>query len=166
MSRREHQTMPHNAAGFTLIELAFAITVIGFLLSFGVTAWMSMKTTHQISATETTLKSASSCLSNYVIHSGVTPPQAYFTNSCSDTDSWGEKIIYYNNGDGLQLLSATTKTVRDRDGDHPDALWVIVSSGPNGVVETTSTATVWDCSAGDDLCTFTSKNVLIYETNK
>ncbi len=158
--------MQHNAAGFTLIELAFAITVIGLLLSFGISSWMSMKTTHQISATNTTLQSASSCLSNYVIHSGVTPPQAYFTSRCSDTDSWGEKVIFYNNGDGQQLTSTGTKTVRDRDGDHPDALWLLVSSGPNGVIETTSSATVWDCSAGDDLCTFTSKNALIYETNK
>lgn len=166
MNRRQHPIRDCNATGFTLIELAFAITVIGLLLSFGVTAWMSMKTTHQISATKTTLQSASSCLANYVLHSEVTPPQAYFTSKCSDTDSWGENIVYYNNGDGIQLTSATSKTVRDEVGDHPDALWLVVSAGPNGIIETTSSATVWDCSLGDDLCDFTSKKILIYETRK
>ena len=152
--------------GFTLVELSLVIVVIGLLLGFGITAWMSMKTSQQISATTTTLKTAASCLSKYVIHSEQTPAQTYFSKRCVDVDPWGQDIIYYNNGDNQEISSATTKTVRDGDGDHPDALWMIVSSGPNGTIETTSSATLWDCSLGDDLCQYTTKNALVYEINK
>ncbi|BHH84485.1 type II secretion system protein [Desulforhopalus sp. 52FAK] len=152
--------------GFTLVEIALVITVIGLLLTFGLSAWMSMKTSQQISATLTTLKTSSSCLGNYVIHSATVPPQTYFAKNCTETDAWGRDIVYYNNGDDIELTSASTKTVRDSDGDHPDGLWLLVSSGPNGVFETTSNSSPWDCSTGDDLCHFTSKNALIYETKK
>jgi len=166
MKARIPHRKPLNQRGFTLVEIALVITVIGLILSFGVSAWMSMKTSQQISATETTLKTVASCLSNYVIHSGKTPPQDYFSNKCVETDSWGQSIVFYNIGDNIELTIATSKKVRDDDGDHPDGLWVLVSSGPNSIVETTSTGTLWDCSQGDDLCHFTSKNALIYETYK
>jgi len=152
--------------GFTLVELALVLTVVGLLLTFGTSAWMSMKTSQQISAAETALKTASSCLSNYVIHSGKTPPQAYFTRHCRETDPWGEDLLYYNNGDGLDTTIAPTKVVRDSEGDHPDAIWLVVSSGINTTIETSSSATLWDCSGGDDLCHFVTKSELIYERNR
>lgn len=152
--------------GFTLIELSMVITVIGLLLSFGITSWMSMKTSQQISAANTTLKTVSNCLINYVIHSGTIPPQAYFSKHCSASDPWGENIVYYNSGDSQKISSLTTRTVTDENGSHIDAAWVLVSSGPNKTIETTSSPSLWDCSPGDDLCHITSKNNLIYEINK
>ena len=166
MKRRENHRISFNDRGFTLVEIALVITVIGLLLTFGVSAWTSMKTSQQISATNTTLKTVSSCLTNYVIHSGTVPPQTYFTNKCLETDAWGQDLAYYNNGEDIKVTSASTKTVRDSRGDNPDGLWLVVSGGPNGVIETSSTSSPWDCSTSDDLCHFTSKNTLIYETNK
>lgn len=160
------KTTNSNDHGFTLIELALVITVIGLLLSFGISAWMSMKTSQQISAANATLKTVSNCLINYTIHSGTIPPQAYFTKHCVASDPWGESIVYYNNGDDQEISLVTTKIVTDATGDHPDAAWILVSSGLNKTVETTSTSTIWDCSPGDDLCHTTSKNTLIYEINK
>lgn len=157
---------PLNNHGFTIIELALVITVIGLLLSFGISAWMSMKTSQQISAANATLKTVTNCLINYTIHSGTIPPQSYFTKHCVVSDPWGKNIVYYNNGDNREISTVTTKIVRDSTGDHPDASWILISSGLNKTVETTSTASMWDCSPGDDLCHYTSKNTLIYETNK
>lgn len=165
MIQRPH-TINSNNHGFTLIELALVITVIGILLSFGISAWMSMKTSQQISAANATLKTVSNCLINYTIHSGTIPPQAYFTKHCVASDPWGENVVYYNNGDDQEISLVTTKITTDSTGDHPDTAWILVSSGLNKTVETTSTATIWDCSPGDDLCHSTSKNTLIYEINK
>ena len=165
MKQRSQITRPGNR-GFTLIELAMVITVIGLLLSFATASWMSMKTSQQISAANTTLKTASHCLVNYTIHSGTVPPQAYFSSHCNTRDPWGENIVYYNNGDNLNISSVTTKIMRDDSGDHPDAAWILVSRGPNQILDITSNTTMWDCSPGDDLCHTTSKNTLIYEINK
>lgn len=160
------QTIGTNNHGFTLIELAIVITVIGLLLSFAITSWMSMKTSQQISAANATLKTVSNCLINYSIHSGTIPPQTYFTKYCIKSDPWGKNISYYNNGDNQNISLVTTKITRDATGDHPDTAWLLVSGGPNETVEITSTATMWDCSPGDDLCHTTSKNTLIYEINQ
>lgn len=159
-------TQDHSQQGFTLIELAFVITVMGLLLSFSVVAWMSMKTSQQLSAAKTTLTSVSNCLSNYVIHSGTIPPQAYFTLHCVKQDPWGENIIYYNNGDNQKVSAIIAKIFRDESGDHPDAAWILASSGPDKIINVSSTPTLWDCSGGDDLCQATSKSILIYEINK
>lgn len=155
-----------NIHGFTIIELAMVITVMGLLLSFGITSWMSMKTSQQISAANATLKTVSNCLINYSIHSATIPPQTYYTKHCIKSDPWGENIVYYNNGDNQKIPLAITKTARDATGDHPDTAWLLVSGGPNKTVETTTTPSMWDCSPGDDLCHTTSKNTLIYEINK
>lgn len=162
------QTIGSNDNGFTLIELALVITVIGLLLSFGISAWMSMKTSQQISAANTALKTLSNCLINYTIHSGTIPPQAFFTKHCVASDPWGKKIVYYHNiaDENKKISLVTTKVVKDATGDHSDTVWILVSSGPNKTVETISTASMWDCSPGDDLCHSTSKNTLIYEINK
>ncbi|WP_169309235.1 type II secretion system protein [Desulforhopalus sp. IMCC35007] len=159
-------TQNHQQRGFTLIELALVITIMGLLLSFGLVAWMSMKTSQQISAVKTTLTSVSDCLSNYVIHSGTIPPQAYFTRHCAVLDPWGNSIIYYNTGDNQEVSAVTTKTLRDETGDHPDTAWILASGGPDGTITISSTTTLWDCSGGDDLCRATSKSILIYEINK
>ncbi|MFT5700359.1 MAG: prepilin-type N-terminal cleavage/methylation domain-containing protein [Desulforhopalus sp.] len=156
----------HDQKGFTLIELAMVVTAMGLLLSFGIVSWMSMKTSQQISAANTTLQTVSTCLINYVIHSGTIPPQAYFTNHCTKKDPWGNNIVYYNNGDNQTISTVTTKTVRDASGDHPDTAWILVSSGLDGITDVTSTSLLWDCSPGDDLCHATSKSILIYEINK
>ncbi len=152
--------------GFTLVEMAIVITVVGILLSFITVSWMSMKSTQQISSAKTVLETVSSCLVNYVIHSETIPPQSYFTQYCADTDPWGNAIIYYNSGDDQKIAAVVTKTVRDANGDHADSAFIVVSPGPDKTVQVNSTATLWDCSTGDDLCHTTSKNTLIYESNR
>lgn len=166
MKTQTVKTSNYKQQGFTLIELAMVITVVGFLLSFGVTSWMSMKTSQQISAANAALRTAARCLTGYVIHSEKIPPHAYFTEHCTDKDPWGQDIIYYNNGDDRLISTVTTKIVRDMNGDHPDAAWLLVSSGPDTTVATTSSTSLWDCTPGDDLCHSTSKNTLLYEINK
>lgn len=161
-----HPEITFNDRGFTILELALVITVIGLLLSFGISAWMSMKTSQQISAANATLKTVTNCLINYSIHSATIPPQSYFTKHCVASDPWGTNIVYYNNGDDQEISTVTTKTVRDATGDHPDAAWILVSGGLNKTVETVSTVSMWDCSPGDDLCHYTSKNTLSYEINR
>ena len=160
------KTLEYKQQGFTLIELAMVITVVGLLLSFSVSSWMSMRTSQQISAANATLTTAARCLTSYVIHSEKIPPHAYFTEHCTAKDPWGQNIIYYNNGDDRPIAAVTTKIVRDMNGDHPDAAWLLISSGPDTTVTTTSSTSLWDCTPGDDLCQTTSRNTLLYEINK
>lgn len=160
------QSTGTNNHGFTIIELAMVITVMGLLLSFSIASWMSMKTSQQISAANAALKTVSNCLINYAIHSGTIPPQTYYTRHCIASDPWGENIVYFNNVDNQEIPLVTTKIARDATGDHPDTAWLLVSGGLNKNVETTTTLSMWDCTPGDDLCHTTSKNTLIYEINK
>lgn len=152
--------------GFTLIELLLAITIVGLILSFSVTAWLSMKSSQQISSTAVLLKTAAQCLESYVVHSGKIPPQTYFIAHCRRLDPWGNNLFYENNGDDREIAKVTTKSYRDGNGDHPDAAWIIGSPGPNRTRQLLSTTTLWDCATGDDLCHMTSRNGLFYEINK
>lgn len=152
--------------GLTLIEMLLAITIIGLILSYGLTAWLSMKSSQQISAAATIVKMASECLENYVILSGKIPPQSFFAAHCVVLDPWQNQLIYENNGDDQEIASVVAKTFRDENGDHPDAAWIIASTGPDGARSMTTSATVWNCSTGDDLCRIVTKNALLYEIHK
>ncbi len=148
--------------GFTLFELLLVITIFGIIVSIGVTAWFSMRTSQQISSTVTFLKTASKCMENYVIHSRKITPQSYFLSNCSRLDPWGNAIMYQNSGDDQNVASAATKIFRDENGDHPDTVWIMTSFGPDGIQDMVSTAALWDCSSGDDLCQTLTRNTLIY----
>ncbi len=152
--------------GFSLLEMAMVLAVLGLLLSFMSVAWISMKRSQQISSAKTMLEAVSNCLLDYVIHSRAIPPQSYFTQYCADTDPWGNAVVYYNSEDNQEIPAVVSKIVRDANNDHPDAAFVVVSPGPDGTVTLSSTTALWDCSSGDDLCLATSKNTLIYETSR
>lgn len=165
MNRRYPYSMSDNR-GFTLLENLLVITIVGLLLSFSVTAWQTIKSSQQISSTVTLLKTASQCLESYVIHSERIPPASYFIAHCSRLDPWGNAILYENNGDNQEVANVISKTLKDKSGDHPDAAWIVTSFGPDRTRNVLSSATLWDCSTGDDLCRATSKNGLFYEINR
>lgn len=149
--------------GFTLLEMTMVLIVVGLIIGFGFTAWMSMKSSQQISAAKTTLRTGSECLVSYVLHSERIPPQTYFSGNCSIADPWGNSLLYENSGDNVSVDAIIAKTFRDNSGDFPDAAWLVVSKGPDGVRNYSSTPTLWDCSNGDDLCQIMTKNNLLYE---
>ena len=152
--------------GLTLIEILLAITIVGLILGYGLTAWLSMKSSQQVSAAATIVKTASECLENYVILSGKIPPQSFFAAHCAALDPWRQNLIYENSGDNQEIASVVSRTFRDENGDHPDAAWIIVSTGPNKIRNMTASATLWNCSSGDDVCRIVSKNALLYEIHK
>ncbi len=152
--------------GFTLLEISLILVVLGLLLSFVSVAWLSMKNSQQISSAKIVLETVTSCLQDYVIHSRTIPPQGYFTQYCADNDPWGNAVLYYNNGDNQDITAVVSKTLRDGSNDYPDAAFIVVSPGRDKVLSLSSTAALWDCSSGDDLCLSTSKNTLIYEISR
>lgn len=152
-----------NTTGFTLVEMTMVLVVVGLVIGFGYTAWLSMKNSQQISAVKTTLRTVSECLTNYVLHSEQLPPQTYFTTRCRQTDPWGNSLLYENTGDNVNIALINPKTFRDSGGDFPDGAWMIISLGPDQTRSYTSSATLWDCSTGDDLCYVVTKNALLHE---
>ncbi len=152
--------------GFSLLELAMVITVLGLLLSFMSVAWISMKTSQQFSSAKIVLETAANCLQDYVIHSRTIPPRNYFTQYCADSDPWGNAVAYFNSVDNQNIAAVTGKTLRTADGTHPDTAFILVSPGPDRSITLSSTAALWDCSSGDDLCLPITKNTLIYEISK
>ena len=112
------------------------------------------------------MRRASTCLENYVILSGKIPPVSYFRSYCDSPDPWRNQLIYENNGDDVTVQMVSTRSFRDLNGTHPDAAWIIASTGPNGTRELVTSPALWDCSSGDDVCSVTSKNGLLYEIGK
>lgn len=159
-------TMSTNKKGFTILELAVVLTVIGLIIGFGVTAWISTKNSQQVSTVRTVLKISSECLMSYVIHSEETPPLSYFNKKCDATDPWGNSLLYENTGDNVKVANIVSKTFRDSNGDKPDAAWIVYTTGANRTVDLVSTPTLWDCSNGDDICHVVTKNALFYEIHK
>jgi len=155
-----------NSSGISLLEMIFAIAVVGLLLGFGLTSWFAMKSSQQINAAGTIVRNGSTCLENYVIHSGKIPPVSYFTAHCAASDPWHNQLIYENTGDDTAIAAVLTRTFKDINGIHPDAAWIVASFGPNGSRDLTTSAGQWDCSSGDDICLVVSKNGLLYEINK
>lgn len=148
--------------GFSLLEMTFILVIIGMIAGFGLSAWTSMKYSQQISASRTRLRIAAECLSQYVLHSERIPPTSYFQNRCAAKDAWGSELIYENSGDDLEISTVPTRTYRDDTGSSPDAVWILVSPGPDTGRDFTSSSTQWDCSGGDDLCHMTTRNALHY----
>lgn len=160
------KTLHKNNNGFTILELAVVLVVIGLLISFGVVAWISMKNSQQVSTSRTLLRIASDCLTTYVIHSEQIPPQAYFTSKCASNDPWGNSLLYENSGDNVRVDTVVAKTFRDGSGDYPDAAWIVYSTGADRTKNMTTSSSLWNCSTGDDICQVITKNALLYEINK
>lgn len=149
-------------SGFTLLELAVVLVVVGLLMGFSVTAWKSMQSSQRISAARSQLTTVSRCLEEYVLHSEKIPPQSYFNDRCRARDPWGENMYYQSSGDDQEVVHVGTKFLQDNNGTYPDAVWVLVSSGPDRIQQMVeSPAGVWNCAGSDDLCVFTTRNDLV-----
>lgn len=155
-----------DSSGVTLLEMTFVLIVVGIMLGFGTVAWQSMKSSQKISAAKTILRTEELCLKNFVLHSETVPPTSYFTSRCNSNDPWGNELIYENSGDSDSIKAITPRILRDEFGDHPDAAWILVSFGPNGTRDFTSSPTMWDCSTGDDICRTTTRNGLLNEISQ
>ncbi len=151
--------------GYTLLELALALVVIGLLMGLAIPAWQSMQRTQRLAATRAHLEAVGRCLEEYVLHSERIPPQAYFVANCRRNDAWGEPILYQSSGDGQEVAHVGTKTLQDNNGTYPDVVWVIVSTGPDRTGQLVTTPTTWNC-AGDDLCIFATRNDLICQISR
>ncbi len=147
--------------GFTILELSFVLAIIGLVVGFGVSSWNAMQHSRRLAAARTDLETTNICLENYAIHSGRIPDQAYYQRHCTAKDPWSGTIIYENTGDNQEILNAGTKPLQDSDGLHPDVVWVLVSTGKNLSRDSVSTTSGWDCTPGDDLCHFQTRNDLL-----
>ncbi len=106
-------------SGFSLVETALVLLLVGFLLSLGTASWSTLATSKRIAQTRSELLGVKQCLVRHVSYSGRYPTFASSTD-CSQNqetdlgvclcrnnpkDVWGNPYVYLEgrdiNGDGL-----------------------------------------------------------------
>lgn len=106
-SRRPRPAGPEGfprPAGFTLVEMALVLLIIGLVAGLGYTAWQSLNDASRIQATENRMRAARDCIVAGTVNSGRYPsydqdydsPGANVVDGCLDgiEDSWGQPILF------------------------------------------------------------------------
>ncbi|NMX22430.1 hypothetical protein HCU62_00515 [Dissulfurirhabdus thermomarina] len=144
-------------AGFSAVELAVALVIIGAIMGIAISAWSVFRVSRQYAATRNRLVAAKNCLEVYASHSRKVPPASYFDARCRAPDAWGHDLVYEVTAamEGLRVdCSAPNlagRVLRLDDGDHNATLLVAASYGANGVRDYTANATTVNFRGTDDL---------------
>ena len=147
--------------GFTIIEIAIFLFIVGAILSVAAMAWSVLAQGRQVAAAKNILAEVDSCLLDYAIMARKIPDSNYFSSYCSKIDPWGKNLrLVTNAGNNPINCGASTPgtlTVKiDPWTTVSEVAWIVISSGPNRSFDYTLTATTLDISTGDDIYVFES----------
>lgn len=116
--------------GFTFIELALVLVIIGLLLSLGVGAWLSLKESREVAKTRSSLQQVRNCLlkrmsstlqypsfsDDLTCSSDASSSHSVDVCLCPRKDAWGNKIVYLQgfdtDNDPLKGEGAVTSSYR------------------------------------------------------
>ncbi|WP_456324475.1 type II secretion system protein [Desulfonauticus submarinus] len=112
--------------GFTLLELAITITVVGFLIGVGMLSWTTMMKARKIAYTKSILNQAKNCLITRIISTNQFPLYTFPSNCnathsnedinfclCPLKDAWGNQIYYLEGLSNSGCLHESTNYVTD-----------------------------------------------------
>ncbi len=103
--------------GFTLIEIAIVLIIIGILLGIGVALMGPLTKQAQFKRSRERVRACKEAIIGFVAASGELPTQAEFQNICNEKDAWGRSLVYIpddstvlydGNNDRVDLTSIST----------------------------------------------------------
>lgn len=170
--------MPHfshrsrHTQGFSLIEIAIVLVIVGIILSIGTASWVTMVEGRRVAKTRSVLQQAKDCLVRRVVFNERYPREKDFEECVGEAgrDGWNQDVgwLIGFNGDGDVLNGSMfvasddarnqTATYPDSDsrattetGEQKSVALILLSSGDDGE---------WDHSSYRTVLTGTSPYVL------
>jgi prepilin-type N-terminal cleavage/methylation domain-containing protein len=131
--------------GFTLIELAIVLIIIGLLVGGGFKTMQIMQKREKRIETKQKLDDIKNSIVGYAQDNGYLPTQdEYNTLVGNKKDSWGKDIIYYSDDNLKDDICAFNSTSISIGGDYSvsNVAFVIASSGANYNMQTNMDSSV------------------------
>lgn len=127
--------------GFTLVELAIVMVVIGLLVGGGFQTMQIMSRRAKVIETQQQLEALQEAIKGFVQVNGALPTQAEFDSLTGTTqDSWNGVINYFHDAalEGTGTICSSTSTDLSTNGDFSatDIAFVLVSAGENYNLQT------------------------------
>lgn len=134
-------------SGFSLIEMALVLVVVGIILGIGTSAWLSINDARRITVTSNRMQAAKNCLITRVVNShrypkytsGYSDPNANEVDRClgERIDAWGQPIRFLEGfQDGGGTLAGACLVADDAlptsHPCHPDNAPVLPEDGSSG----------------------------------
>ena len=137
--------------GFTLIELAIVLIVLGILVGAGAGMLGVSIKTNKFDKSRRTVEEAKETIIGFTVKNMRLPTKAEFSNTARDIDAWGKALIYIPNdmsitgsanidltGNNINICCGNTITdlaVNDKrqgtDNYKKDIAFVVLSTGEN-----------------------------------
>ncbi len=145
-----------HSEGFTFVELAIFLLIVGLILGVAVAAWSVLAQGRQIQAAKNTLKTVNNCLTDYTVMAKKISGTEYFSKFCQKNDPWGLELKYLHahdtNGMNCSSPLSGTLSVKVAPGDTRNSVaWIVISAGPNRHFDYYMSGTLVDFTSGDDV---------------
>ena len=89
--------------GFTLIELAIALVIIGILMGIGAGLIGSLVKSEKMRKTRSVVEAAKEAIKGYAVSHRVLPNESTFKNIFPEKDPWNQDLVYITMRGSLRM---------------------------------------------------------------
>ncbi len=128
--------------GFTLIELAIVLVVIGIVVGLGIPMIGTLVKKQKLNASRDVARAAKEAVSGFAVKNKRLPTSAEFPTIVRNLDAWGNTLVYYadtNLVSGNACCSAAAGfTVTDQGTNKESIAFIVYSLGADGTDDTSN----------------------------
>ncbi len=130
------------AKGFTLIELAIVLIVIGIVVGLGIPMIGTLVKKQKLNVSRDVARAAKEAVSGFAVKNKRLPTSAEFPTIVRNLDAWRNTLVYYpdsnlTSGDAC-CSSATGFTVTDEGTDKDSIAFIVYSLGADNTDDTSN----------------------------